>query len=104
MKNKISPKSEVRSPKVILVFIMLLTLDIGHWTLDCLYGENKVITDIKKWEYVETEHFKIYHYPECKELLPVISEILEDTFNNTTRFYEYRPSKKIPFFIYRNHN
>jgi len=83
---------------------MLLTLDIGHWTLDCLYGENKVITDIKKWEYVETEHFKIYHYPECKELLPVISEILEDTFNNTTRFYEYRPSKKIPFFIYRNHN
>lgn len=66
--------------------------------------ENKVITDVKKWEYIETEHFKIYHYPECKELLPVISEILEDTFNNTTRFYEYRPSKKIQFFIYRNHN
>lgn len=68
------------------------------------FSENKVITDVKKWEYIETEHFKIYHYPECKELLPVISEILEDTFNNTTRFYEYRPSKKIPFFIYRNHN
>ncbi|MFA5779320.1 MAG: hypothetical protein WC947_04215 [Elusimicrobiota bacterium] len=83
---------------------MLLILDIGHRTSDCLYGENKVITDVKKWEYIETEHFKIYHYSECKELLPVISEILEDTFNNTTRFYEYRPSKKIPFFIYRNHN
>ncbi len=68
------------------------------------FSENKVITDVKKWEYIETEHFKIYHYPECKELLPVISEILEETFNNTTRFYEYRPSKKIPFFIYRNHN
>ncbi|MBI5574543.1 MAG: PD40 domain-containing protein [Elusimicrobia bacterium] len=97
MKNKLSPKSEVRSPKLIWVFIMLLTLD-------CLYSENKVITDVKKWEYIETEHFKIYHYSECCELLPVVSEILEDTFNNTTRFYEYRPSKKIPFFIYRNHN
>ena len=36
MINKISPKSEVRSPKLALIFIMLLTLDIGHWTLDCL--------------------------------------------------------------------
>lgn len=68
------------------------------------FCENKVITNVKKWEYIETEHFKIYHYPECKELLPVVSDILEETFNTTTRFYEYRPSKKIQFFIYRNHN
>ncbi|PIU83659.1 MAG: hypothetical protein COS68_02860 [Elusimicrobia bacterium CG06_land_8_20_14_3_00_38_11] len=86
---------------------ILLFTSIFNFTFlifNCLYCENKVITDVKKWEYIETEHFKIYHYPECKELLPIISEILEDAFNNTTRFYEYRPSKKIPFFIYRNHN
>ncbi|MBN1383526.1 MAG: PD40 domain-containing protein [Elusimicrobia bacterium] len=70
----------------------------------CLYADNKVITDVKKWKYVETEHFRIYHYPEASNLLPVLSDILEETFNTTTRFYEYRPSKKIPFFIYRNHN
>ncbi|MFH1540889.1 MAG: hypothetical protein ABID79_03435 [Elusimicrobiota bacterium] len=69
-----------------------------------LFPENKIITDVKKWEYIETEHFKIYHYSECKELLPTVSSILEETFNNTTRFYEYCPLKKIPFFIYRNHN
>ncbi len=86
---------------------ILLVVPIFHFSFfifNYLYSENKVITDVKKWEYIETDHFKIYHYPECYELLPVISEILEDTFNNTTRFYEYRPSKKIPFFIYRNHN
>ncbi|HAX61193.1 MAG TPA: hypothetical protein DCX95_01340 [Elusimicrobia bacterium] len=39
MKKKNSPKSEVRSPKLRIVFILLMTLNIGHWTLDCLYSQ-----------------------------------------------------------------
>lgn len=69
-----------------------------------VFAENKVITSVKKWQYIETPHFRVYHYPEEKDLLPTVSDILEVTFNTTTRFYEYAPSKKMPFFIYRTHN
>jgi hypothetical protein len=83
---------------VVLTGILLLS-SAGR-----ICADNKVIVGQKHWEYVETGHFKIYYYPQCKELLPVLSDILEDAFNSTTRFYEYRPAKKIPFFIYGNHN
>ncbi|MDD5686796.1 MAG: hypothetical protein PHE88_03050 [Elusimicrobia bacterium] len=69
-----------------------------------LYADNKVIIDVKKWQYIETGHFKVYHYPEEREILPIVSDILEEMFNTTTRFYEYSPSKRTPFFIYGNHN
>ena len=86
-------------------FIYILScLNLVLICYSIVFAENKVITDIKKWDYIETEHFYIYHYPEEKEILPIVSEICEETFQTTTRFYEFRPSKKIPFFIYRNHN
>ncbi|OGS43949.1 MAG: hypothetical protein A2539_06890 [Elusimicrobia bacterium RIFOXYD2_FULL_34_15] len=85
---------------IYVVFVFCLQYAI----LSNLYSQAKVITDIKKWDYIETEHFKIFHYPEEKDILPIVSDICEETFNTTTRFYEYQPAKKISFFIYRNHN
>ena len=87
--------------KRIYKFLVILALLAGNNPLFC---ENKVIIEQKKWEYVTTKHFKIYYYPESRQLLPVLTDILEDVFSRTTRFYEYAPLGKIPFFIYRDHN
>ena len=62
------------------------------------FTENKVITDVKKWEYIETEHFKKYIItPSVKNFCRLFRKYWKETFNNTTRFYEYRPSKKLLF-------
>ncbi|OQA91630.1 MAG: translocation protein TolB [Elusimicrobia bacterium ADurb.Bin231] len=69
-----------------------------------LCSQGKVIIRQKKWEYTETEHFKIYHCQVSREIASVLSSLLEDIFTTTTKFYEYAPVKKIPFFIYADHN
>ena len=80
----------------------LLLMPLKSNALD--FGQNAFRVEKHKWFIAETEHFKVFHYPESKDSITGVTKLAEEAFNYVTDKMNYRPSKKIPFFYYISQN
>jgi len=68
------------------------------------FGKNKVIIKDFKYEICSTEHFDIYYYPEEKNIIPYVTELLEKVYTDVTTYMECDLQEKVPFFLYTGYN
>ncbi|RKZ01892.1 MAG: hypothetical protein DRQ10_01235 [Candidatus Hydrothermota bacterium] len=69
------------------------------------FGKNKVQYRDFDWKLTETEHFRIFYYPEIQDVLPFASAVLEEAFDEYCALLGVNNfSEKIPVLIYSSPN
>lgn len=64
------------------------------------YGKNKVQYTRFDWQVMTTEHFRVYYYPEEKELAQIGAKIAEDSYRVLAARFNHEVSRKIPLIFY----
>ncbi|MBI4669534.1 MAG: PD40 domain-containing protein [Elusimicrobia bacterium] len=68
------------------------------------FGKNRLLIRDYPYKIWETEHFLIHYYEENPLLLEECAKHLEGAWDRATKLLEAKPKKKLPFFLYTNHN
>jgi hypothetical protein len=64
------------------------------------FGRNKVQYNNFDWHTLSTEHFKIYYYPEMKELAEIGAAYAEDTYKIHQQNFNYSLIDTVPIIFY----
>jgi len=64
------------------------------------FGQNKIQYSRFDWQVLTTDHFKIYFYPEEREVADAAAQIAEDSYKVLQEKFNHTIDKKIPFIIY----
>src|SRR5687768_16016501 len=67
-------------------------------------SNNVVRVDEFKWMKAETAHFDVYYDSSTERMLPMIAQLLEESWNDVGGRLNYSVTEKTPFFFYSNHN
>jgi hypothetical protein len=84
--------------KIIILSIILLTLNLNAQYV--YFGRNKVQYNNFDWHTLSTEHFKIFFYPEMKELAEIGAAYAEEAFKMHQQNFLYTPADTIPLIFY----
>lgn len=66
------------------------------------FGKNKVMPSVINWQYIETTHFKIYHYIEKKALVKEIAIASEKAYDKISNYLNVKIKRKIPLIFYNS--
>ncbi|MBI2069396.1 MAG: PD40 domain-containing protein [Elusimicrobia bacterium] len=90
-----------------LALFFLITV-AGLWPVNeagaQAFGKNRLLTRKYPYKIWETDHFKIHYYEENPLLLEECARYLEAAYADVTDLLDAKPNKKLPFFLYTNHN
>ncbi len=64
------------------------------------YGKNRIPQGKFKWKFVETEHFKVYHYSDDQKIVKKISRASEAAYSQISNYLNVKIKKKIPLIYY----
>jgi Tol biopolymer transport system component len=67
------------------------------------FGRNKVLWEQFEFEVLETEHFRIHHYPPDAPAGDYVAVLAERWYARLVRFFEHELEEKIPIVVYRDH-
>lgn len=88
----------------LLVAVAFLTTALQSATAQYFrFGKNKVHYQDQEWFYVQSEHFKIYFYEGGQYLANYTAKEAEKAYNQISRLFQYRISKRIPLITYLSH-
>jgi WD40 repeat protein len=68
------------------------------------FGKNKVQYTDFDWQVLETEHFRIYFYPEEDEIARIGARIAEDAYRELASKFNHEIYEKIPLIFYSSGN
>jgi Tol biopolymer transport system component len=68
------------------------------------FGKNKVQYHDFDWKVIESEHFKVYYYPENSELAELALKLSERSYRLLRRDFLYEMKGKIDLVLYASHN
>ena len=68
------------------------------------FGKNKVQYTNFQWNVMETQHFRLFFYPEEKELGEIAAQIAEDGYRELASKFKHEVYHKIPLIIYSSPN
>jgi len=88
--------------KILLLFLSLFLVS-PVWG-QYYFGKNKIQYTQFDWRVMETDHFRIYFYPEEEEVAGVAARIAEDSYQDLEGKFNYAPPKKIPLILYSTKN
>ena len=88
--------------KLIICLVLLLSAQL-IFSQYYYYGKNKVRQTRFKWEYIETEHFKVYYYTSNTNLIKQIAKSAENDYARISKFVNTEIKKKIPIIFYNTH-
>lgn len=81
------------------IFVLLVTQSPAQY-VD--FGRNKVQYNTFNWHTLSTEHFKIYYYPEMKELAEIGASFAEETYKIHQQDFNYSLIDTVPIIFYSN--
>lgn len=87
-----------------LVFILAFGLVAGSAFGQFYFGKNKVQYTDFDWQVLETEHFRIYFYPEENEIARIGARIAEDAYRELAAKFNHEIYEKIPLIFYSSGN
>ena len=87
---------------IILLLVLLFTVN-NAFSQYYYYGKNKVRQSKFDWQFLETEHFKIYYYTANVALIKQIVNSAEKDYNRMSKFMNVEVKKKIPIIFYKTH-
>ena len=67
------------------------------------FGRNKVLWEQLDFEVLETEHFRIHHYPPDAPAGKYVAVLAERWYARLARFFDHELEEKIPIIVYRDH-
>jgi len=82
-----------------LVAAVLLLLTPQLWSR----GKNKIPAEDFDWEIYQSDHFKIYFYPEAKALLPKMVRVAESSYKTVSDKLQHEINFLIPVIYYKTH-
>lgn len=89
------------SPKIVQsIIILLLFLAPSVLNAQFYFGKNKVQYTNFDWQVMETEHFRVFFYPEEGELAQIAARIAEDGYRDLASKFKHEVYRKIPLIIY----
>lgn len=97
----------VRISAALLTLTFLLMLPIHGDAQSYLekFGKNRVQTEVFKWKYFDTEHFKIYHYDRSgRELARYVSEQVENDIDMIERKIGGKFPRKFKIVLYNSYD
>jgi len=68
------------------------------------FGQNKVQYTNFNWQVMETEHFRIYFYPDEEQIAKIGAKISEDSYKSLSMLFNHEIYRKIPLIIYSSPN
>src|SRR4026207_1023395 len=68
------------------------------------FGKNNIHYDTFKWQWYETEHFRIYFYPEEQQHLERIAGYAESAYQQVSADLRHELSFKIPLVLFKPHS
>ena len=68
------------------------------------FGKNKVQYTDFDWQVMETEHFRIFFYPEEKMIARIAARLAEDSYDVLAGKFKHEVYKPIPLIIYSSGN
>jgi hypothetical protein len=68
------------------------------------FGKNNIHYDTFKWQWYETEHFRIYFYPEEQQHLERIAGYAESAYQQVSADLRHELSFKIPLVLFKTHS
>src|SRR5258705_4497890 len=85
-----------------LRFALLLTVfaSFSAYSQYVDFGRNKVQYDKFDWHTLSTEHFKVYYYPEMKELAEIGAAYAEEFYKIHQQDFNYNIADTTPIIFY----
>jgi hypothetical protein len=68
------------------------------------FGKNNIHYDTFKWQWYETEHFRIYFYPEEQQHLERVAGYAESAYQQVSADLRHELSFKIPLVLFKTHS
>ena len=84
--------------KIFLISLLLVTTVLRAQYVD--FGRNKVQYNNFDWHTLSTEHFRVYFYPEMRELAEIGASYAEEAFKMHQQNFLYTPADTIPIIFY----
>ena len=84
---------------IICLAVVFLCLSSNSYA-QYYFGQNKIQYSQFDWQVLTTEHFKIYFYPEEKDVAETAAEYAEESYTYLQTKFNHTIDKKIPLIIY----
>src|SRR6266550_1582776 len=68
------------------------------------FGKNNIHYDTFQWQWYETEHFRIYYYPEEEKHLERIAGYAESAYQQISADLRHDLSFKVPLILFKTHS
>ena len=86
--------------KILLVIVVLLFTEAELTSQYVGFGRNKVQYNNFDWHTISTEHFKVYFYPEMRELAEIGAAYAEETYRIHQQNFNYSLIDTVPIIFY----
>ena len=86
--------------KKCLIITALLFIVSESYSQYVAFGRNKVQYNNFDWHTLSTEHFKIYFYPEMRELAQIGAAYAEDAYKDHQQSFNYSLIDTVPLILY----
>ncbi|MCX7878275.1 MAG: BamA/TamA family outer membrane protein [Ignavibacteria bacterium] len=83
-----------------LIFILLSLFTVSIYSQYVGFGRNKVQYNNFNWHTLSTEHFKIFYYPEMKELAEIGAAYAEESYRIHQQNFNYSLIDTVPIIFY----
>lgn len=87
------------SVSALVIVLVLLSGSVTH-SQYVGFGRNKVQYNEFEWHTLSTEHFKIYYYPEMKELAEIGAAYAEESYSAHQQNFNYSLIDTVPIIFY----
>ena len=89
---------------ILVTLLVILVIFPQDSQAQFYFGKNKVQYTDFDWQVMETNHFRIYFYPEELELAHIAARVAEDAYPKTAAKFKLEIYRKIPLIIYSSPN
>ena len=86
----------------LLCTFLALAIFVGTGPLTAR-GKNKIKRDQFNWKIYQTEHFKIYFYPEEEHLLESVANMCEAAYRDVSDKLQHQLKTPVPFVMFKTH-
>lgn len=86
------------------LFLFCLTLSLlSQFAFTPFYGKNKVQYSHFRWNYLTTEHFKIYLYSRNEDALKLLTLTAESAYQKISQLMKHELREQVPLIYYENY-
>nr|MBN2276296.1 PD40 domain-containing protein [candidate division Zixibacteria bacterium] len=90
--------------KILLPAIITLAILPSVLSAQFYFGQNKVQYTNFNWQVMETEHFRVFFYPEEEQIAKIAAKIAEDSYRSLAMLFNHEIYNKTPLIIYSSPN